>query len=535
MPIRPEMIVERPQDADAVKPKARRGRKTRAKARAEGTDQQRSPVWPGMIGGQYQPLKATDIAKIHEAILTILETTGLSEAPDEMIARVTATGGRATDAGRLTFPRGLVERALAGLRRGFVLHGQKPGCEMDLSGKRVHMGSGGASPNIIDLESGRYRGSMLRDLYDAARLVDALPNIHFFSRSLVARDMPDALSLDLNTAYASLAGTAKHVCVSVSEPAYVSEIAALCFEIAGSKEAFVERPFLSININHVIPPMRFAGDACAVMEQAVSLDIPVHANSIGQSGASSPVSMAGSVVQTVAETLAGMVFAWLVNPRARVIFGAKPMITDLRTGAMTGGGGEQATLMAAAVQMAQYYDLPNASIAGATDSKIPDAQSGYEKSLSVTLAAQAGSNMITQACGMQASLMGCSFESYVIDNDMLGGILRAISAIEVNAETLSAEVIDEVVKGDGHYLGNIQTLERMETDFLYPQVADRCSPDDWERNGARDIRQPARDLAREILSSHFPKHIDDVTDDVLRARFDIRLPKETMMPQKVGA
>ena len=131
---------------------------------------------------------------------------------------------------------------------------------------------------------------------------------------------------------------------------------------------------------------------------------------------------AGTIAQTVAETLAGMIFAWLVNSDAKLIFGTRTMLTDLRTGAMSGGSPEGAIAMAACAQMGAYYGLANSTIAGASDSKIADAQSGYEKSMSVTLAVQAGSNLVTQACGMQASLMGCALESYVIDNDMLGGI-----------------------------------------------------------------------------------------------------------------
>ncbi len=223
-----------------------------------------------------------------------------------------------------------------------------------------------------------------------------------------------------------------------------------------------------------------------------------------------------------------MIVAWLVDPAVKTIFGAKPMVTDLRSGAMTGGGGEQAVLMAAAVQMAQYYDLPNATIAGATDSKIADAQSGYEKCLSVTLAAQAGSNMITQACGMQASLMGCSFESYVIDNDMLGAILSSIRPIEVDSTTLSTATIAEVVRGDGHYLGHAETLQRMKTDFVYPRIADRRPPAEWAADGSPDIREAARLRARDILRSHFPTHIDGDVDSVIRSRFDIRLPREAM-------
>jgi trimethylamine--corrinoid protein Co-methyltransferase len=507
---------------------ARRGRKTRAKARAQPPDDRKSPVGPGLRSGRYAPLAEADLPRIDEAVREVLENVGLSEAPPEVIERVTAKGGKLTGDGRVTFPSALTDEALAGLSRDFTLHGQTPGHEMVLSGKRVHVGSGGAAPCVVDLETGRYRDSTLRDLYDAARMVDALENIHFFSRSLVARDMPDLRSLDVNTAYASLAGTSKHVISSAALPEHVPLIAEMCCTIAGSPKAFAERPFLSLNVNHVTPPLRFDATSCNVMAEAARLGLPVFVNTFGQLGASSPVTIAGSLVQTVAETLAGMIFAWLVNPEVKAVFGARPMITDLRTGAVSGGGGEQAVIMAAATQMAQFYGLPNSCIAGATDSKIADAQSGYEKNLSITLAAQTGSNLITQACGMHSSLMGCAFESYVIDNDMLGGILRSIGKVDVTKTTLSTEAIAETVRGEGHFLGHPETLSRMETEFLYPRIADRRSPEDWEADGARDIRDQARIEAREILSGHFPTHIPKATEKRLRTQFDIRLPREAM-------
>lgn len=506
---------------------ARRGRRARSAERALPSGGLSNPAARGTEGGSLAPLSQSQLAEIDIAVREVLSTIGMSEVPDHVVEAVCARGGVFADE-RLTFPTALIDEALAGFQRGFTLHGQVQGHEMQMSGKRVHMGSGGAAPMMIDLETGRYRESNLRDLYDAARLVDALEHIHFFSRSVVARDMETDALLDVNTAYASLAGTSKHVFTSANAAAHVRMIAEMCYAIAGSDEAFIARPFLSLNVNHVVSPLRFSSEACEAMAEAVRLGIPVHANTFGQLGASTPVTLAGSVMQTSAETLAGMIFAWAVNPAAKITFGARPMITDLRTGAMTGGSGEQALLMAATTQMAQYYDLPNTCIAGATDSKIADAQSGYEKSLSVSMAAQAGSNAITQACGMQASLMGCAFESYVIDNDMLGGIMRSLGPVEVTAETLSTALIAETVKGDGHYLGHPDTLGRMQSDFLYPKIADRRSFVEWEESGAKDVRQTARDVARQILASHHPTHISQEIDQALRDKFDIRLQKNVL-------
>ena len=184
--------------------------------------------------------------------------------------------------------------------------------------------------------------------------------------------------------------------------------------------------------------------------------------------------------------------------------------------------------MAATAQMTDYYNLVNTTIAGATDSKIADAQSGYEKSLTVTLAAQAGSNMITQSCGMQGMLMGCAPESYIIDNDMLGGILRSLSEIEVNDITLAMPSIDDVVHGDGHFLGQPETLNRMQSDFLYPDVADRLTIEEWQNAGARDIRDIAIEKTRDILNQYYPRHVSPDIDKMLRAQFDIRLPDSAM-------
>ncbi|MEM7173008.1 MAG: trimethylamine methyltransferase family protein [Pseudomonadota bacterium] len=506
----------------------RRGRRARLAEETEPEDTGPNAVWPGLEGGRYRPLSAKEEGAVHEAVLDLLESLGLSQAIPSMIEKVTARGGRLTEDGRLLFPRDLVLDSIESASRSIRLHGQKSGLGIELSGTKVHMSSGGASPEIVDLDSGQYRPAMAKDLYDAARIVDSLDHVHHFSRSLVVRDAPDPLSMDVNTAYACLAGTAKPVSISASDPSHVPTIARICYEIAGGEDAFRARPFLTIMVCHVVPPMRFAEEACETIEAAVRAGFPVQIISAGQAGATSPATIAGSLVQAVAETLAGFVFARLVDPTAKAIFAPKPLVADLRTGAMCGGGGEQAILMAAAAQMGRYYDLPTSSIAGITDAKIPDAQHGYEKNLAVSLAAHAGSNLITQACGMQASLLGASLESYVIDNDMLGGILRSLRGVEATAETIGTEVIAEVCRGEGHYLGHAQTLARMKSDYVYPVVGDRRTPEDWEADGAQDMRARAKAKTREILGEHFPDHLSEALDRKLRQDFDLLIPRADM-------
>jgi len=136
--------------------------------------------------------------------------------------------------------------------------------------------------------------------------------------------------------------------------------------------------------------------------------------------------------------------------------------------------------------------------------------------------------MITQACGMQASLMSCALESYVVDNDMLGAIMSSLRPLPVDAASLSTTQIDRVARTEGHFLGEAETYAQMKTDFLYPEIADRRTPREWEDDGQPDVREVAKQRTREILKSHFPDHIDPSTDATLRNMFDIRLPEKSM-------
>jgi trimethylamine--corrinoid protein Co-methyltransferase len=165
-----------------------------------------------------------------------------------------------------------------------------------------------------------------------------------------------------------------------------------------------------------------------------------------------------------------------------------------------------------------------------TDAKRPDYQAGYEKGMSIALSALSGSNMIAECAGMMGSLMGCSLESMVMDNDLIGAVQRSLRGIEVNDETLSYEVIARTVLGPNHYLGAEQTLSLMQTEYLYPKLGDRSSLSDWEFRGSPDLLTLAAQKVREIMGSHYPAHVEAALDAELRSRYDIRLPAVLMRP-----
>jgi trimethylamine--corrinoid protein Co-methyltransferase len=231
----------------------------------------------------------------------------------------------------------------------------------------------------------------------------------------------------------------------------------------------------------------------------------------------------------VAEVLAGLVYVNAIKPGAPAIFGTWPFVSDLRTGAMSGGSGEQALLMSGCAQMARFYDLTGGVCAGMADSKIPDAQAGYEKGYNHALVGNSPANLIYESAGMHASLLGACMESVIIDNESIGAVMRTLRGIEVTEDTLSIETIrDACLHGPGHFLGHRQTLALMESEYIYPVVGDRASPKEWIERGSTSIVQKARAEKQRLLATHYPDHVDPETDRRIRERLDIRLPRDYM-------
>jgi len=382
---------------------------------------------------------------------------------------------------------------------------------------------------VLDYATQSFRPSRLVDLYDAARLADQLEHIHNFGQPFIAAELSsEVLVHDINTAYAALAGTRKSIGLGVTEVAHVEPLIALFDTYLGEEGGFMKRPFCTLGGCPVVSPLRFGEDNAEVMVRMAELGLVYDIAVAPQAGATAPAALAGALVQCFAETLACLAVVNMVRPGSPLSFGMWPFISDLRTGAFSGGSGEEAVITAATVQLCNHFGLITSVGAGMTDAKTMDAQAGYEKALTNMAAALAGANLIAAYPGMVGSLMGQSFEGMVIDNDMIGNIQRMLRGIEVNDETLSYGVIEETVYGIGHYLGHPQTLALMESEFLYPELANRSSPGAWEEAGHKNIYEAAHAGVHELLADYYPDYIDSATDARIRERFPIRLSREDM-------
>ncbi len=508
----------------------RRGRRRNGAngAAASETGEAFSPAPSGLSGGAYKPLSEAQIDMIVDAAFEVLERSGIEVAPSPCRDLFEKAGCRIDAArNRVHIPRGLAERTMAAAPATVLLAGRDDAHAYDLSlgASRVYLGTGGTAVKIMDLD-GTVRETRLSDNYHIGRLCDRLRHIHFYMRPTMPRDLENE-AIDVNQFYACLAATDKHVMANVYIPENAAKIRLMGEMLAGGRDAFDARPPLSCSNCWTVSPLRYAMETVEVLDALIEHNIPAALSSAPQAGATSPASLAGTLVQIVAEQISGFTYVNLKRPGYPALFGCVPAQADLRTGAFTGGSAEFALLHAACAQIAQHLELPIYNSSGIADSKVGDAQAGFEKGLTTATAALAGSNYVHHSAGFLESLLTVAYEQYVIDNDINGAAMRLARGIEVTPETLAVDVIDEVTRGVNHFLGHEQTLSLMKTEYLYTEVFDRKTRDDWEAEGGKSLRIVAKERAREILESHWPTPIAPEIDRDMRARFDIRLdPKE---------
>lgn len=496
----------------------RSGRRKKVAQRAAPT--KFDPCPPGAVGGQYKPLSDQEVQQVFETAVRLLSELGMGEVPERLTQDFIRAGACVADE-RILFPREMIEHAIATAPKQFTLHGRDPDRSIDIGGDRVYFGTGGAAVQTLDIDTAQYRPSTLRDLHEFTRLQDALRNVSWFTRCCVATDVPDNFDLDVNTVFALLKNTTKPVATSFTIAAHVAPIVRMLDIAAGGPGEFAKRPFLKAHISPVISPLRYAEDAVDVVYECIAHNIPMSCITAAQAGATAPATLAGILTQSLAETLASLVMVQTIKPGYPMVFSNWPFVIDLRTGAFAGGSGETAVLNAASAQVSNWLGLPSGVASSMTDAKAIDAQYGMEKGITSVTAALAGGNLIYESSGMTASLLGASFEGFVLDDEMHSNSYRALRGIEVSEATLGFETICEAVLGEGHFLGKSDTYEAMERDYFYPSIADRNEPRTWAETGSTSAWERANHKAKQILKEHTPSYLSDEQEAEIRAAFNI--------------
>jgi len=456
----------------------------------------------GLCGGRYRPLTEGEIKTIHETSARLLADPGI-RVNNRQALEIFAAGGAEVDFATqiVRIPRSLLEEAIARAPSRVVLCGRDEEHDLILEGARTYLGTGGTVLNVLDLETGQRRPTTLEDLKNLARLADALENVHFYMLPVYPTEL-NTSEVDSNRFWGALTNTAKHVMGGVYSLQGVREVIGIAAEISGGREQLRERPIISM-VTCVMSPLVMDETYTDLLIEVARQGIPLVCPAEPMAGATAPCTLAATVALSNAETLGGVVLAQLVNPGTPVIYGTVATVMDMKTGSYLSGNIESGLINAASAQMAQFYRLPIYATAGMSDSKIPDVQAGYEKAATALLTALAGANFIHDAAGFLEFCTTISYEQMVIDDEIIGMCMRAVRGIEVNEETLAEEVIRRIGPG-GNFLTEEHTLKHFKSEFFYPRISDRQNRKIWEKQGAKDAADRARERAAKLLKEHQP-------------------------------
>jgi len=324
----------------------------------------------------------------------------------------------------------------------------------------------------------------------------------------------------INRFYTCLTHSSKHIMGGVWSIEGARQVIEMGAMIAGGSEALRERPFISAITSWMVSPLHLDTGVTDILIEWCKHGLPVALSSAPMAGSTSPVTLAGTLTQLNAEQLSGIVLSQLVRPGTPVLAGYIPGVADMRSGGYLGGAVEFGMMQAAAAQLAHFYGVPIYGSGGMSDSKLPDAQAGYEKMATFLLAAMGGCNYIHHALSMVTNMSAASLEQAVIDDDIVGLAMRVLRSIEVTEDTMAVEAIHRVGPG-GHYLMDAHTLRFMRSELFYPPLADRQNRAMWEEAGKKDTRARAIARVERLLQKHQPPGLPPEVDAAIRARFNI--------------
>lgn len=463
-----------------------------------------------------QFLSEADIEQIDQTGRRILTTVGIRILDQQMLDRLRASGAQVEPAhGRVRLPDGWIDRQLTSAPDRFTLFSRDGQNDLDLGSGQVYFGNGGRAFQILDLATGGFRPTMLRDVANTAALVDQLSHIRFYIIACQAYDLaPDAYHL--NDFFQALLHTNKHVMGGVDHLEGARQMVELAEAIAGGSDSLRRQPFVSV-ITNPISPLTIDGDSLKILEFLTGRGIPVTCAPAPIAGATAPATLAGTLAQLHAEALAGAAMVQFMSPGAPVMYGSVPMTMDLRTMDLAVGSVETAMLNTCCVALAHRYRLPIYASAGLTDAKRPDIQAGFEKGVSNLLLGRAGADFVHLAAGMLDSGNSISYEQYVIDDEIIGMVERLLRGVTVNTETLAFECIEQVGPG-GNYVTEEHTVEHMFSEFFYPKLAVREQYDRWVGRGAPTPLIRAQSVVDQILDEHAHRLEPAAVKD-LRSRF----------------
>jgi len=473
-------------------------------------------------------LEDSDIRYVHAASLEILEDVGLIVRNEKARRRFAEHGAKVDEQTELVkIPADVVEHYRAMVPPEITLRGRDPKFDVTFPRELPVIATASSAPDIVDPVTGITRRATSHDIANIAHLVNELPGFDLFSISTLADDAPrDQFSL--TRFYAALKNCVKPVRTSVYNIREAEQVIKLGELIAGSPDAFWERPFINFGYCSIVSPLTMDFDSTDTMMYFAEKGITAYGTIAPMGGLSTPLSLAGMLTLMNAEWLATAVLAQMSREGAPLIYNFLPVFADMRDGAYAPGAIEIGMMNSAVCQMARFYNVPSGGYLGLTNAKISDAQAGFEKGMSPLMGALSGASFIVMG-GLLDALMSFDFGQLTIDNEIARMIKRVRSGFDFSRESASLEEI-KATGPAGMFAANPSTLERMHSATFMPDIADRKLREQWEAEGASTIHQRAMDKALGILSSPNAAALDGEVDARVRAGFDGLVPGDSVLP-----
>ncbi|MBN2239219.1 MAG: trimethylamine methyltransferase family protein [Dehalococcoidales bacterium] len=467
----------------------------------------------GIAGGSYKPLTDENMGKIHQTAMRIIEEVGFQVNSEDALKYYKDAGAEVIgDSNVIKMKAEKVMELITMAPSQVLLAGKDEKDDVILGGNKVYAGTGGTALYVYEPDTGVKRRASLEDVRNIGKLVNALENIHLYMLPTYPNELP-VEQVDVNRFYAGLSNTTKHIMGGVYTIDGIENVIRMAEIIAGSPEALRERPLVSM-IACVMSPLKLDAHYGDLLITIAKHGIPVVCPAEPLCGATSPVTLAGNLVVQTVDSLMGVALAQLVNPGTPAIYGSVATNTDLRDLRYLAGSVEMGLLNAAGAQMAQYYKLPFYATGGMTDSKELDAQSGYESSITNLLCGLAGANFIHDGAGLMEFAMTVAYEKFVIDNEILGMVLRAVEGIKVDDDTLAFDIISQIGPG-GNFVTSKHTRKYMRAEHYKPLLSDRESRENWEENGKKCTWENAAEIVHEILAGEGYSLPDEIDQKIL--------------------
>ncbi len=449
---------------------------------------------------RYNPLPEKDLKLIKRYSSKVLAEAGIRIEHEDGLKSFYKAGADVDFKQQMVkIPILLQKKLLKKVPQKISLYGLDSEDYLELNCQNVYTGTGGNVSNILDINTGKRRPSLLSDLSNIAHLVQHLENIDFFIIPVFPNDV-SAQSVDVNSFYHSLINTQKHVMGGIHYTSSINRVIDLAAALAGGEEKLKEKPIISF-IASITSPRRITKDNILLIKTAAERGIPIAIAPAPIAGISAPVTLMGTLIQQNAETLAGLMLAQTFKAGALSLYGAVNSTADFRTMSFLFGSSEMAIMNAAAVQVAHSYNFPLYASAGLTESKVPDGQGGIEKTYSLLMTALAGGDYIHLAAGMLDSALTVAYEQYVMDNEILGMIKRAVMGIGSSKEHAAFEEIKKVPPG-GSYMSNPLTVKYMRLEYYFSHMMDRNPYAIWEQKGSSDLRQRCNNEAKRVIATY---------------------------------